>query len=567
MLACRGDRPAQPVPPPAPAAAPAAIPAVPISLAEFRVASREAAAAAGFDDRHVRALPGLSRLRRLATSLVRVTHMAYEEDAFAPDDVFRRDGWLVLLGEHHGRIIGLTTRCTVDVHQPGYQYLDPREPGVPELVAGLLALHPPGAGPDDTRRDGYLIEHETDWGHALLRQPHGRFVDEFLAAAGVDAGRWPAILERGARVTMHPIGPHDLALVCFEPVRRLGLDVEGAAAGVRVTAVWPGSVAARAGCAAGDLVLSLDGAPLHTPGALQTACDALEWDRPATLRWQRAGPDGVVAMQSPVAFRRGVDFVADGTCGTLGVGAPMEAVAALLESLGAVGDLLQTELTAQCAQCRERVARAEVRGAPALAEALGRLVPIAGGLLAIDADRAVDLAGRATGVGSVIESMEEWRRLLAGVDDLERFLSSFPVGDPIPLDPASVEVLRADRLRARDAAGDTHEFRLAYCAGAPGGERELTRVCAMARAERRLLVAVPDGRDLDGTAHVHLLVVTPEAWPPKDWRAKAALATEGYVNLVLIRAGACHAADHGVSDGRATRVVLEAFRRLDRLDR
>ena len=560
VLACRGEAPAPP-------ATPAAHPAVPISLLEFRTASREAAADAGLDERQIRALPGLSRLRRLGASLVRGTHIAYEEDDFAPDDVFRREGWMVLLGEHRGRVIGLTTRCTVDVHQPGYQYLDPREPGEPELVAGLLALPPPGAPPDNARRDGYLIEHETDWSHALLRRPYGRFLDEWLAGAGLDAARWPALLERGARVRVHAIGAHDLALVSFEPAPRLGVDGEGAAGGVRVTAVWPGSVAARAACATGDLIVSLDGAALPTPAELQSACDALGWDRSATLRWQRAGPDGAVAMEAAVSFRRDGDFLADGTCGTLGVEAPMEAVATLLESLTTVGDLLQTELTAQCARCRERVQRAEVRGAPTLAEALGRLVPIAGGLLSIDADRAVDLAGRATGVGAVVEAVQEWRRLLAGVDDLERFLSSFPVGDPIALDPASVEVLGADRLRARDLAGGSRELRLAYCAAAPGGARELARVCDMARAEQRLLVAVPDGRDLAGVTHVHLLVVKPDEWPPRDWRAKAALATEGYVNLVLIRAGACHADDHGVSDGRATRLVLEAFRRLDRLDR
>ena len=53
----------------------------------------------------------------------------------------------------------------------------------------------------------------------------------------------------------------------------------------------------------------------------------------------------------------------------------------------------------------------------------------------------------------------------------------------------------------------------------------------------------------------------------RSWKDRADLALEGYVNLVLIREGACTAADHGVSDGRSTRLILEAFRRLDKLDR
>ncbi|MHC5018868.1 MAG: hypothetical protein ACYTGX_01900, partial [Planctomycetota bacterium] len=250
-----------------------------------------------------------------------------------------------------------------------------------------------------------------------------------------------------------------------------------------------------------------------------------------------------------------------------GVDAPMHAVAGLLESLETMGALLQTEMTAQCGRCRERMQRAEVRGAPTLREALARLVPIAGGLIALDGEAVAD---GAAGLGGVVEAVQEWRRLLHGVEDLRSFLREFPLGDPILLDPATVAIERGDRFSAAPAGGGPpRSFRLAYLESRePQGRALLERLVDMARHERRALLAVPDGREI-GTdrTHVHLLVADASKLPPTGWRDGAPLVLEGYVNLVMIRERAATAADHGVSDGRTTRLVLDAFRRLDALDR
>ncbi|MHC5022126.1 MAG: hypothetical protein ACYTGX_18885, partial [Planctomycetota bacterium] len=181
LFGCRPPAAAPPATPPAQSAAPApaAAPAeaaatvlLPIALPDFRAASRDAAAEARLGPHQVAALPQLHRLRRLERCLVKFRHIVYEEDDFGPDDVFRREGWMVLLGTRDGRTLALTTRCAVDLRQPGYQYVDPTEPGDPELVAGILALQAPGT---DGSQPGHfahaLITHETDWGHALLREP------------------------------------------------------------------------------------------------------------------------------------------------------------------------------------------------------------------------------------------------------------------------------------------------------------------------------------------------------------------------------------------------------------
>ena len=47
---------------------------------------------------------------------------------------------MVLLGSRDGMTVGLTTRCAVDLRQPGYQYVDDSESGAPELVAGDIVV-------------------------------------------------------------------------------------------------------------------------------------------------------------------------------------------------------------------------------------------------------------------------------------------------------------------------------------------------------------------------------------------------------------------------------------------
>ncbi len=573
---CRPHKSAPPATAPAQSAAPTPAPAIvlPIALPAFRAASRDAAVQAHLAQHQVAVLPQLHRLQRLERCLIKFRHIVYEEDDFGPDDIFQREGWMVLLGTRDGHTLGLTTRCAVDLHQPGYQYVDGSESGDPELVAGVLALQAPGT--DGSKPEHFahaLIAHETDWSHALLRNPYGRFIDEFCRAGGLTAAQWPELLERGTRVTVKPVGKHDLALVVFDHQRQLGVDLDPAEAdrnGVRITAVWPGSAAARAGLQPEDRLLRVGRAPCDSAEALLRLIAAAPESQAISLAFERPGDTKPQPHTTAVTFAAPDELTDRGMAETFGIHAPMHAVARLLEALETMGDLLQTDLTAQCSRCRERVQRAEVHGAPSMGEALGRLVPIAGGLLALDADRIADGAAGLPGVGGVVEAITEWRRLLDGVDDLQAFLRDFPLGDPILLDPATVVIERGDRFSAAPAGGGAAQsFHLAYLESRePQGRALLERTLAMARTAQRALLAVPDGREIGtGRVHVHLLIADASKLPPEGWREGATLVLEGYVNLVMIREGAATASDHGVSDGRTTRVVLEAFRRLDALDR
>lgn len=577
-----GCRPPAAAPPATPAAqsataigartaGPAPVVLLPLALPDFRAASRDAAAQARLAGHQVAALPQLHRLRTLERCLVKFTHFIYEEDDFGPDDVFRREGWMVLLGTRDGRTLGLTTRCAVDVHQPGYQYLDASEPGDPELVAGVLALQAPGTDGCEARHFAHaLVEHETDWNHALLRRPYGRFLEEFCAPAQLSHDAWSTLVERGTRVTVKPVGKHDLALVVFEHQKQLGVDAEpfgDERGGLRITSVWPGSAAARAGLETGDRLLRIGRRDCESLGVLQQIMATAPCGEAISVAYERAGTLGTGTRSTAVTFAAPDELTDRGAAETFGINAPMSAVADLLQSLQTVGDLLQSEMTAQCSRCRERAQRADVSGAPTLADALARLVPIAGGLLALDGEA---IADRAAGVGGVVDAINEWRRLLSGVDDLRAFLREFPMGDPILLDPATLQLERGDRFSAAPAGGGARQaFRLAYIESRePQGLALLERTIRMARHTQRALLAVPDGRDIgSGCTHVHLLVADASQLPPNGWRAGAGLVLEGYVNLVMIREGAATAADHGVSDGRTTRVVLDAFRRLDSLDR
>lgn len=456
------------------ATAPARPAVLPFSIREFRAEAEAARRDAELPVGALAALPTLHRLRHVERACVPFVHAVYEEDSWAPDDVHVRRGHLLLLGRHRGKLLALATRCTVDFRHPGWAWVDPGERGEPELVAGAVALEAP-----DGRREAYLVAGETVDDHPFLLEPEGNFVDPFGAAVGCDADGFAAVRTRGGRVTIHPIGNNDLALVEF----------------------------------AGE------------------------------------GP-----------------CVTGGTFEPLGLADPMAAVQRLTAALDEVGGLLQTRLVAQCEACDERMRRAVPKPAPTLTTTLARLIPFAGALLALDAEAAWEGIGRAPGLGTVLDAIDEWGKVCGGVADVEAFCAKFPEGEPLVLVPAHVTIARGDTFTATDLAGATHRLRLAYCASRePLGRAVLAEMVAMAAREKRLLVAVPDGRDPDGTTHVHLFVATPGQFPPAGWR-EAAATLDGYVNLVCIRRGAAIATDP-LSIPGPTRCVLEALRRVDGLDR
>jgi hypothetical protein len=262
----------------------------PMAIDRFRMMSAAGMAEAGLNPEDLTILPEMHRLQDLDRCLVRFRHRIYEQDAsfLDPDDVYEREGYLLLLGERGGRVVGLTTQCALNFEHPkGFDLVDPAEDLPPEIVAGVIELeHPDKDYPPET----WLTAHEADRSHVYWKDPSS-FNSKFFEAMGMTRAGWERLLESGRQVRYQPIGRNDLAFVYFERERDIGFEPRWGPEGATVPNVRAGSVADRAGIRPGDVVVAIGDARVGSAKDWRRAVERCPSNERVEIRLRR--PEGL----------------------------------------------------------------------------------------------------------------------------------------------------------------------------------------------------------------------------------------------------------------------------------
>jgi len=325
-----------------------------------------------------------------------------------------------------------------------------------------------------------------------------------------------------------------------------------------------GSPAWRAGLKPGDVLASVGGTPVRTTRDLERARGTLLNAQVVEITFYRRGR----LVRRPVPLIKVKNLFESGDLTTLGLKNPRSIVAGLLKEQDRIGSLLRTELTARCSYCTEREQRVRLARQPNMIETLLHVIPVAGGLLGMDAAIKWQFARSESLVRSFTENANSLSELVHEAGALRKFLTEkMQIGKPLVFRPGGVEVLSGDRFSAPARSGGKATYRLAYVS-APGPEAEtfFRKLIAACKAKGALLVAIPDGIDHRGHTHCHLLVVQAKQMTratAMSFSDLTALVLEGYVNLVLVRNGLGTAQDYRLNNGGATRFVLRALRKVE----
>ncbi len=82
-----------------------------------------------------------------------------------------------------------------------------------------------------------------------------------------------------------------------------------------------------------------------------------------------------------------------------------------------------------------------------------------------------------------------------------------------------------------------------------------------------MFIAVPDGVDLKGERHCHLFLSGEHQNKGSIVQPKTRDSVDVYVNLLMITDGLASAQDYGVSNACSTKLMLTAFRKLDKFEK
>lgn len=504
-------------------------------------------------------LPGLYRLRNLDQCVVKFRHSVYLPEGWGYS-TYTRTGHLLLLGEENGKTIGITTRCAMDFTYPGFQYVNANNPN-PKFLVGVVALEKPGVAGKATYYDYHIVSEETPAFNATMTSPSEHFKQHFLGSLNMKPEFWPQVLESGDRVKYRTLGNNDLVFVEFDNLRMLGITSQPAAGGMQVVSVVSDSVAFRAGIKAGDVVEDVNGVRTRSQADLETAKASAPLNKEVKITVNRNG----TRLTRYAVFHNAGNFLSTGSIASLGIDKPTEVVNQLLASLDQLGSMLSTKFYVHCEHCHERISRAKVEREPSLLETVARYIPLAGALLSMQPAAILTAMKLANRVNLALEVFQWLYDVVSKASDALAYLKNFPLGQPVIVLASEARVIDAGTIELNVPGKGPMRIQPAYCRSRDNGGAEYLRGLFRAGAARGAqLLALPDGKDLDGKTHCHLFLVgVAEA----GVAGSATSRMDIYVNLMLIHEGYSSAQDYGISDGRSTRLVLEGFRKIDKFEK
>jgi hypothetical protein len=521
-----------------------------VSLRDLRMMSSAGLADAGLTPDTLESIAALHRLKDLERCVVKFKHwVSLDRPALVGDKILEREGYMILLGTRNNRVVGLTTRCSIDFrwglkHDDVAQIDDDKPP----LMAGIIALEVPG----EKSRDFYLVDHESNLGaykHA------SDFNGEFFVRMGMSPAFWPQLLESGDRVRISALGNNDLAFVTFEKERILGVPCRETPSGLRVDEVLDDSVAFRAGVKEGDVIVALNDRPIRTLADLDSAKATCAFNKEAVIRIRREG----ATLDRYAVFHHPGNFMIDGKVSNLGLEEPEEIISCLMTEMQKLGGLLRRDLLLRCHWCHEREARTPVVKSRSWLEFAVDVAPLVVGLIvagpagAVAADR-IARAGKA-----FLEGYNTVSALASEVTGLAEFFKvKCSVGRPLIFDPSAVSAKTGDTLEGVDLLGESHRIQLAYIKHRNDDSKAyLAAVLKAAKEGDGRILALPDGRDHLGKLHCHVFLVK------AGQRIELNRILDGWLNLIMVASGSATAYDAGVGDGHSTRILLKALRLVE----
>jgi len=537
------------------------------TLRDFQLTSMTALAEARLGPEQIVSLGGHHRLRKLDRCILRFEHWAFKNSKglLAGPKSYKREGYLLLLGQQSGKVIALATRCGVDMSWPHPGLVGESPGGMPKFIAGIVAFSLPDAAPS-APRDYYLVSRETDMSHPSMKNPNwdesgwvpGTFA-KFVRETGINSlAFWKTLLESGDRIEFSEVGKNDFAFVTFEQKKVFGIVASDSRDGLKVNEVVPGTAASRAGLLAGDVLVSLNGRSVRNSKEFHAALDSCPVNEPLKVGYSRHRDLPVV--ESTFAFQHPGNFLSKGKVETLELSRPQEIIALVLAELDRVGALLSTEMYAICRWCKETIDRQEFVQPRDPAEMILYFAPMAAGLVGLDCGIRAGLYAADRIVHFLGDSISTIKTIHEEFGDVRAFYGKHvTLGEPFYLLPDQVRVGDDAQLQATDTSGKEHRLQLAYTAPKPGAAEYLRQLLVESKAAGYRLIAIPDGTDGKGNEHCHLVLLSAGNQPTVLQQLK------GYLNLVLIRKGFATAVDHGVSDGKSTRVVLRGLRMVEGL--
>lgn len=557
----------------------------PLSLQFLHTISSASFADAGMSPESIGMLLALQKLRDIERCVVKFKHWVYveTESAITPfnylraDKIYEREGYILLLGCRDNKVIGLTTRCSVDFRK-GLKYERDNggiNPKSPKFVAGVLALEIPG---NPNARDFHLVKHETNKSHERFQNPDGwsRSRDEFLGKMKIKPDFWSALVESGDQVSVDLLGNNDLAFVTFDKDRQLGAGCFQAPNGLGIAQIWKDFPIARADLKIGDIITGFDGHPVRTIAELTAAASNSPFNKDVLISISRDGS----AFDRNIQFHHLGNFMTQGKVGNLGLEQPEKILSALFSELGKMGGLLHRELLINCHWCQDREDQGPGQAPSELVDWIKDIAPFATGLVfSIIATPAAYYEGYFAmkwGIKS-LEGIAIADGVYSEVQDLRVFLKTqFSLGQPFLINSSSIKILEGDLFEADDKTGARVTIQLAHIKTNDDESKTfLGAIVALATTSHCGILAIPDGRDHKGNLHCHVILLRPgksaekatDTVFPTSLDALGQLiadpsALASYVNLIMIIKGKAMAYNHNVGDGRSTRFLLDALRFL-----
>lgn len=551
--------------------------------------------ASGFSDADIHpdslaALMGLYKLRDLEKCLVKFTHWVLIEREAAIGSgryIFERQGYVLLLGQKDGKVVGLTRLCSIDFKK-GINLDDPRiDADNPAFVVGLMALEVPG----ENRRDFYLVDHETPrLEHDYLKKD-SKYLKEFIAKAGVRSDFFPDLLRSGDIIKRRALGRNDLAFVTFDRKKVLGIYYKQpnlGGAGIEVTDdVAPESPAASARIRKGDTIVEIQSKPLvmhengnfFSPEECKKRLDAIlsecAFNQAIPVRLYR----GNTTLTRYLVFEHPGNFITEGKVNNLGLANPERTLDILFSELDKLS-VLGEEFTAHCSWCVVRADKAKGATVPNALDktsvVLDCVTTVAAllGLQKIEyisfkLNRAVRFANELN------DLLVEVRRGVQGAKDFTTYLDEhLLVRAPAEFNPGDVNVLSGDSIEIEEQLGGPNglkgkrRMRLAYVVAKEVKNREfLQSLMDFAYETGASLIALPDGEDQHGITHVHLFIKRPRDGSQGEQAPSGDLLL-GYVNLLMVAKGEAKVMDLNAekkAENNPTRFVLKGLRVLEKL--